>query len=554
MTNIDKPRRRRGLRLSRARTAYLLRVGLLVAALAFVAWVYGGDVYVVLALGVCAVGLFARGIAPGLIPELVWIMVRVPFALGVFIPAWRALEALFQADGEGLTWAGTTVLVYGLAVWTLVRLPLGMRRPFLKWLPDGALSPQEQAAARAGEVGTTRGYRPAGTAGAGVYGRSAGGSAYGTTSSRYGSYGASSVREEPAQEAARGAEKKRRGLFGRGKPDEAPAMSPAASTSGPFTTSAPSTSPASRYGATSSRYGTSSSRYGAPSGREADEDSAPSTSPASRYGATSSRYGTSSSRYGAPSGREADEDSAPSTSPASRYGATSSRYGPSAGGQPAQQEKKGRRGLLGRGKKEEAASVSPASRYGATSSRYGPPAGGRPAQQEKKGRRGLLGRGLLGRGKKEEAASVSPANRYGVSGRQGPFTFQEPEAAEPTAAESDQKRAGRFRRGKKAKDAPAASEAIPLPPPASGPFKTGGGYQGFLAALDEMAADDDRTSTAHVNPFTTGGASGFLSALDPSDEDSPENEELRRMHEARMARLKRLEEMKAKIDKKFTDE
>ncbi len=482
MTNIDKPRRRRGLRLSRARTAYLLRVGLLVAALAFVAWVYGGDVYVVLALGVCAVGLFARGIAPGLIPELVWIMVRVPFALGVFIPAWRALEALFQADGEGLTWAGTTVLVYGLAVWTLVRLPLGMRRPFLKWLPDGALSPQEQAAARAGEVGTTRGYRPAGTAGAGVYGRSAGGSAYGTTSSRYGSYGASSVREEPAQEAARGAEKKRRGLFGRGKPDEAPAMSPAASTSGPFTTSAPS------------------------------------------------------------------------TSPASRYGATSSRYGPSAGGQPAQQEKKGRRGLLGRGKKEEAAPVSPASRYGATSSRYGPPAGGRPAQQEKKGRRGLLGRGLLGRGKKEEAASVSPANRYGVSGRQGPFTFQEPEAAEPTAAESDQKRAGRFRRGKKAKDAPAASEAIPLPPPASGPFKTGGGYQGFLAALDEMAADDDRTSTAHVNPFTTGGASGFLSALDPSDEDSPENEELRRMHEARMARLKRLEEMKAKIDKKFTDE
>ncbi len=141
--------RRRGFRSRWRRISYGLRVGLLLAALGVVVWVYGGDVYVALALAVCAAGLFAYGIAPGLIPPLVWIMARVPFVLGALIPLWQVVDALFKADRDALLLAGATVALYNLSVLVLIGLPRRMRGPFLKWLPAGALPTQELASGRA---------------------------------------------------------------------------------------------------------------------------------------------------------------------------------------------------------------------------------------------------------------------------------------------------------------------------------------------------------------------------------------------------------------------
>ncbi len=195
-----------------AQILYTLRVLVLLAALGVVIWVYNGDAYVVLMLVICAVGAFIAGIAPGLVPGAVRLMITLPFALGALIPLWGALEAGLHGDPDlALHWLGVAV-AYAVAVLLLTRLPARMRGPFLPWLPEGALhQPAREArsstSSRSPDYGKTSSY----SASAGYsresssrstdYGREpAYGSAYGSGSSR---------QNKPAENEKKG------GLFGR---------------------------------------------------------------------------------------------------------------------------------------------------------------------------------------------------------------------------------------------------------------------------------------------------------------------------------------------------
>jgi hypothetical protein len=132
----------------RAGYLYLMQVLVLIAATGAVIWVFGGDVYVAVVLALCALGLFAVGIAPGLIPRLIRYMVLTPFLLGGLIPLWGLIDAALKWNGDLALRAGGTALLYAVAVLLLVKLPERMRGPFEKWLPEQAIPEEERAAWR----------------------------------------------------------------------------------------------------------------------------------------------------------------------------------------------------------------------------------------------------------------------------------------------------------------------------------------------------------------------------------------------------------------------
>ncbi|NPV68737.1 MAG: hypothetical protein HPY64_16510 [Anaerolineae bacterium] len=191
-----------------AQILYTLRVLVLLAALGVVIRVYNGDAYVALMLVICAVGAFVAGIAPGLVPGAVRLMITLPFALGALIPLWGALEAGVHGDPDlALHWLGVAV-AYTVAVLLLTRLPARMRGPFLPWLPEGALQqPARHAPTRevhssgAGSYSASAGYGRESSSRATDYGREpAHSAAYSPGSSR---------QSKPAESEKKG------GLFGR---------------------------------------------------------------------------------------------------------------------------------------------------------------------------------------------------------------------------------------------------------------------------------------------------------------------------------------------------
>lgn len=135
--------RRTGLALNLRATSYLLRVTLLLAALAVTIAVFNGDGYVALALAISAGALFATGIAPGLIPAGVHAAAQTPFLLGFLIPLWALGETLLSGSA-GLPDAVRALALYGGAVLILFTLPRYMRGPFLYWLPEGAIPPEDE--------------------------------------------------------------------------------------------------------------------------------------------------------------------------------------------------------------------------------------------------------------------------------------------------------------------------------------------------------------------------------------------------------------------------
>ncbi len=127
---------------------YSLRVLVLLVALGVVIWVYGGDAYVVGVLLICALGVFAAGIAPGLVPEMVRWVVMMPFVLGALIPLWRLVDALLRWEQDPILRAAGVLGGYAIAALLLIRLPTRMREPFVRWLPKGAIPSAEAEAIR----------------------------------------------------------------------------------------------------------------------------------------------------------------------------------------------------------------------------------------------------------------------------------------------------------------------------------------------------------------------------------------------------------------------
>ncbi|GAB4574963.1 MAG: hypothetical protein Kow0077_24090 [Anaerolineae bacterium] len=134
--------------LTRAQITYLLRVLVWLTALGVIMIVYGGDVYVLGMLAACGLGVFALGIAPGLIPDLVRYVVLMPFYLGGLIPLWQIIEAVWRWERDPVLQAVGTAAAYALAVFMLVRMPRRMRTPFVRWLPKGAIPDEEAEALR----------------------------------------------------------------------------------------------------------------------------------------------------------------------------------------------------------------------------------------------------------------------------------------------------------------------------------------------------------------------------------------------------------------------
>ncbi len=170
----SKNKSQKGLKHTWSRIVYVMRVLVLLAAVAFSIWIFQGDIYVAVALILSAAGVFVSGLAPGLVPELVQYMVQTPFMIGLLIPLWNLGEELLRWERMPILWAAVTLGTYALSVLMLLKMPARMRDPFEPWLPAGAIPPEQMKARK------ERTAQPVATSGYGSYSSSYTGAQTGT--------------------------------------------------------------------------------------------------------------------------------------------------------------------------------------------------------------------------------------------------------------------------------------------------------------------------------------------------------------------------------------